>query len=367
MLAHLQGEPALAVDTESNSLYVYKEQVCLIQVSVPGKDYLIDPLALRDLSGLGPLLADATVLKVLHGAEYDVSVLHRDFGFVLANLFDTMWASRILGWPAHGLAALLQEHFGVHLNKKYQRANWGLRPLPAAQLDYARLDTHYLLPLYEIQRHELDAEQRWPQARHRFSQLVKTRWEHKEFDPHGFWRLAGVRQLDDEGRGVLRELFLFRERQAQVEDRPTFRVISNRALVALSEQRPHSWRGLQQINGVSYRMAKRYGQEMLSAIWRGAQSPIAWGERPRPENGSGHNGRPTPAAQARFEALRAWRNATAEARGVEPDIVLANQLLWAIAQRNPRRKKDLSGDGLLAGWQVDEFGDDLLAIVKGMS
>ncbi len=367
MLAHLRGEPALAVDTESNSLYVYKEQVCLIQISVPGTDYLIDPLALKEISGLGPLLADATVLKVLHGAEYDVSVLHRDFGFVLANLFDTMWASRILGWPAHGLAALLEEHFGVQLNKKYQRANWGLRPLPAAQLDYARLDTHYLLPLHEIQQRELDAQQRWPQARHRFHQLVETRWEHKDFDPHSFWRLSGVRQLDDEGRGVLQELYLFRERQAQVENRPTFRVISNKALVALSEQRPQSWRGLQQIKGISYRMAKRYGQGMLAAIRRGAQNPIPWGDRPRAENGTGRNGPPSPAAQARFEALRAWRNATAEARGVEPDIVLTNHFLWAIAQRHPRGKKDLTGDGLLARWQVDEFGDELLAILSRMS
>jgi ribonuclease D len=367
MLAHLQGKAALAVDTESNSLYVYKEQVCLIQVSVPGRDYLIDPLALKDISGLGPLLADDNVLKVLHGAEYDVSVLHRDFGFVLANLFDTMWASRILGWPAHGLGALLQERFGVRLNKKYQRANWGLRPLPVAQLDYARMDTHYLLALYEIQRRELDAQQRWPQARHRFSRLVKTRWEQKEFDPQGFWRLSGVRQLDDEGRGVLKELYVFRERQARSENRPTFRVISNKALVALSDQRPQRWRELHQIKGISHRMAKRYGKEMLTAIRRGVQSPVAWAERPRSQNGSGRNGRPSPEAQARFEALRSWRNVTAEERGVEPDIVLTNQFLWAIARRNPRRKRDLSGDGLLARWQVDEFGDELLAIVKRVS
>lgn len=367
MLAHLRDEPALAVDTESNSLYVYKEQVCLIQISVPGTDYLVDPLALSDISGLGPLLADPKVLKVLHGAEYDVSVLHRDFGFVLDNLFDTMWASRILGWPAHGLAALLQEYFGVRLNKKYQRANWGLRPLPAAQLDYARLDTHYLLPLYEIQRRELDAQGRWPQARHRFSKLVKTRWEHKEFDPEDFWRLSGVRQLDDVGRGVLRELYIFRERQAQKENRPTFRVVSNKALVALAAERPNNWRDLPKIKGVSYRMAKRYGRNMLSAIQRGARNPIRWGDRPRPENGGGRNGRPSTAAHARFEALRAWRNETAERRGVEPDIVLTNQYLWAIAERNPRRRKDLMDNGLLARWQVDEYGDELLAVVKNAS
>jgi ribonuclease D len=366
MMAHLRGEPTLAVDTESNSLYVYKEQVCLIQISVPGADYLVDPLALEDISDLGTLLADPQVLKILHGAEYDVSVLHRDFGFALENLFDTMWASRILGWPAHGLAALLKTHFGVKLNKKYQRANWGVRPLPPAQLDYARLDTHYLLPLYEIQCRELDAQDRWPQARHRFSRLVKTRWEAKGFDPEGFWRLPGARDLDGAGLGVLRALYLYREERAQAENRPTFRVISNKALVSLAEQRPHHWRGLEKIKGVSRRMAKRYGRGMLAAIRRGEEQPLAWQDRPRNENGnrSWPNGRPSAAEHARFQALRAWRNETAEARGVEPDIILTNQILWAVAQRNPRNERDLARGEILARWQVDEFGDDLLAVVR---
>jgi len=364
MVAHLRDEPALAVDTESNSLYVYREQVCLIQVSVPGTDYLIDPLALEDISDLGPLLADPDVLKVLHGAEYDLTVLHRDFGFTLANLFDTMWASRILGWPAHGLAALLKAQFGVSLNKKYQRANWGLRPLPPAQLDYARMDTHYLLPLYGIQRRELEASERWPQARHRFKKLLETHWEPKEFDPDGFWRLSGARNLDSAGRGVLRELYLYREQRAQSENRPPFRVISNRALVAVSERRPEGRRELQQIRGVSGRMVKRYGHGMLSAIRRGEKNPLSWDDRPRAENGSKHNGRPSAACQARFEALRTWRNLTAEARGVEPDIILTNQILWAIAHKNPRSRADLDGGDLLARWQVDEFGDDVLAVIR---
>jgi ribonuclease D len=366
MLAHLQNEPALAVDTESNSLYAYHEQVCLIQISVPGTDYLVDPLALRDLSGLGPLLADPGVLKVLHGAEYDLSVLHRDYGFTLNNLFDTMWASRILGWPAHGLAALLKDHFGIHLNKKYQRANWGLRPLPPEQLDYARLDTHYLLSLYEIQARELGATGRWPQARHRFAKLAQTRWESKPFDPDGFWRLSGVRDLDDVGRGVLRELYLFRDQRARAENRPPFKVLNNRVLLKLSEQRPAGRKDLLRIKGISRRVMDRYGRKLLAAIRRGAEQPLAWDERPRSDGGSKRlpNGRPSASCQARFEALRAWRNAAAEARGVEPDMILTNQTLWAVAHHNPRKGADLAGQDLLAPWQMDEFGDELLAVLK---
>jgi ribonuclease D len=362
MLAHLKGEPALAVDTESNSLYVYEEQVCLIQISVRETDYLVDPLALEDISGLGPLLADPKVLKVLHGSEYDVSVLDRDFGFALANLFDTMWASRILGWPAHGLAALLKAHFGVRLNKKYQRADWGRRPLSPEQLNYARLDTHYLLPLYEIQARELTEMDRWSQARHRFAKLLKSRWESKGFDPEGFWRISAARNLDDVGRGVLRELYLFREQRAKDDNRPPFKVLSKRAMLRLSRKRPRTLSRLHKMKGISHRLVRKHGRDLLDAIRRGAKRPLAWSQRPSFNNGS--NDRLSPAGRARYDALRSWRNATAESRGVDPDIVLPNRILWAVAQRDPRQLSDLSRDGLLARWQMDEYGDDLLAVVR---
>lgn len=366
MLAHLKTEPALAVDTESNSLYVYHERVCLIQISVPGADYLVDSLKLGDLSGLGPLFDDPQVLKVLHGADYDLSVLHRDFAFTFNNLHDTMWASRILGWPAHGLAALLQQHFGVTLNKKYQRANWGLRPLPPLQLDYARLDTHYLLSLHDIQARELEANRRWPQAQHRFNKLIATRWEPKGFDSEGFWRLPGVRDLDDRGRGVLEELYLFRDRCARSANRPPFRVLTNKALLALSAERPGDMGALGGVRGVSSNLVRRYGSELLAAIRRGQGRPLPWEDRPRNSHHRNRsaNGRQSADGQARFEALRAWRNAKAEARGVEPDIVLTNQTLWAVALRNPNHSEDLTRDGLLAPWQADEFGKDLLAVVN---
>lgn len=368
MLERLKGEPALAVDTESNSFYVYEEQVCLIQISVPGADYLVDPLTLKDLSGLGPLLADPAVLKVFHGADYDLTVLHRDYQFTISNLFDTMWASRILGWPAHGLAALLKEHFGVTLNKKYQRANWGIRPLPPAQIDYARLDTHYLLRLKDLQAKALHEANRWNQAQHRFAQLAKTRAVPKEFDPEGFWQISGARDLDDAGRGVLRELYHFRDHRARLRNRPPFKILSNRAMVALGEQRPHTLEGLRKVSGVPSWLVKQSGQHMLSAIERGARHPLAWEDRPRGHNNrdKGQNARPTRECQARFEALRAWRNATAERRGVEPDIVLNNHTLWALAQRNPTALSHLTEDDLLAPWEIKEFGKAVLAVLENL-
>src|SRR5512133_1809833 len=113
MVEKLAGFPSLSVDTESNSLHAYQEQVCLIQFSTADVDYLVDPLALPDLSLLGPILANPQIEKIFHAAEYDLICLRRDFNFQFANIFDTMVAARVLGRPAVGLGSLLEAEFGI--------------------------------------------------------------------------------------------------------------------------------------------------------------------------------------------------------------------------------------------------------------
>ena len=167
MIAALSGQPLLALDTESDSLYRYFFKVGLIQISTPATDYLVDPLRLPDLTPLGDILADPAVEKVFHAAENDILMLKRDFSFRFANVFDTMLAARILGWKQVSLAALLAQHFDVTLDKRAQLTDWGHRPLDAAQLSYARLDTHYLLPLRDLLIAELRQRRRWREARTR--------------------------------------------------------------------------------------------------------------------------------------------------------------------------------------------------------
>jgi ribonuclease D len=151
LLRQLRHHDSVAVDTESDSLYAYREKVCLIQLSIPGADFLIDPLASIDLRPLAPLMAEEKIQKVFHASEYDVMCLRRDFGFAFHNLFDTMWAARILGWKRVGLGDILQEQFNITLDKKWQRHNWGKRPIEPAALAYAQFDTHYLLSLRDVQ------------------------------------------------------------------------------------------------------------------------------------------------------------------------------------------------------------------------
>ena len=144
----LQGEAIVAVDLEADSMHHYREKVCLIQISSARETVLVDPLACSGLAPLGGILADPAVLKVMHGADYDIRSFHRDFGFEVANLFDTMIAAQFLGETEIGLAALLRKRFGVELDKQYQKADWSRRPLEPGMIEYAAKDTAHLIDLY---------------------------------------------------------------------------------------------------------------------------------------------------------------------------------------------------------------------------
>ena len=360
LLQELRQQPVVAVDTESDSLFAYRYKVCLIQLSVPQADYLVDPLALCDATPLGALFANPTVQKVFHAAENDIIALQRDYGFVFANIFDTLWAARILGWPNRNLAAILEARFGVGMNKRMQRANWGRRPLTPEQLAYARLDSHYLLPLREIQIGELTARGRMAEAAEAFARLTAVEWEEKPFDPDGFWRMNGVRELAPRALAVLRELYLWREERAQQLDRPLFKVVGDRTLLQLAEEQPADRQALRQVPGMSDYQVKRHGQGILAAIARGQQASIPHLPAPQRNNSARYL---DAVAQARYDALRAWRNATAAERGVDPDVVLSNEELKAIALQAPKTLQQLAKIEALGPWKRATYGKELLGVL----
>jgi len=357
MLYRLAAASAIAVDTESTSLYAYHERVCLIQFSVPGEDYLVDPLALDDLSALAPLFASSETEKVFHAAEYDVMVLHRDYGFELNHLFDTMVSSRIVGWNRYGLASLLEEQFGVHTGKHMQRTDWGRRPLTEDQIEYARIDTHYLLPLRDELLSELEAQERMEEARAAFERVTEARWSKQEFDPNGFRRVRGARDLNDHELAVLRELYLYRDHRAQELDRPPFKVLTDRVLVRLSQEMPSSYAELGRITGIPRRLPSRQRRDLLQVIEEGLRAPAPV----RPER---RGERPDKEAIDRYEALRDWRRERAKERGVEPDVILSNRTLHAIANENPTSTQALADIEALNDWERDEYGRDLIGLLR---
>jgi len=358
LLHALSGAPFVAVDTESNSLYAYYHRVCLIQISLAEADYLVDPLAV-DVAPLGEFFGSLSCQKVFHAAENDILVLKRDYGFAITNVFDTMAAARILGWPQAGMAAILSERFGVYQDKQLQRTDWGKRPLTPAQLVYAQIDTHYLLPLREEQIAELKSRRRWDEAQEHFDRLASLTWEDKPFDPNGFWRLDGTRDLTPRELAVLRELFLYREQQAQRLDRPPFKVFDNRLLISLSRAQPTSPAVLRRVPGMTAYLAQRFGDDMIQCIARGRKA-----EPPEPvRRMSNGGGRPDPRVTARYDSLRAWRTERARQRGVDPDIVLANDALMAIARLAPTSLADLQASDIMGPWRLQEYGPDILELL----
>jgi ribonuclease D len=259
----VRREPAIALDTESNSFHVYRERVCLLQLSVPGRDFIVDPLAV-DVRPLGPLLADGREV-VLHGADYDIRCLKREWGWQLPHLFDTMAAARRLGRTGLGLSALVSARFGVALSKAHQRSDWGRRPLSADQLAYAALDTHFLLAIAAELREELRSRGLDEAAREEFRRIAAAEPRERIFDEEGWRRLKGARELDAPGRAVLRALWIAREARAREADRPPFKVLAEATMVEIARRRPRG-EALGRLPGVTPSVLRRLGEDIASAL-----------------------------------------------------------------------------------------------------
>jgi ribonuclease D len=249
-LQELEKASHVAVDTESNSFYAYFNRICLIQVSTSQEDYIIDPLSVGDIHDFGEVLSNPEVEKIFHAAPNDIAGLKRDFKFVVCNVFDTSIAAKILGYEHLGLAPILQEHFGVSLNKKWQRYDWGRRPLRDEQIEYARFDTHFLIPLRHRLVGELEERQLLDTARAAFEKLCTQQIVKKQFRPGDFLHIYGAQSLDVAGKRVLKALYLFREKEARRRNRAPFRVLTNETLLKIALLRPKSVQDFHKIKGM---------------------------------------------------------------------------------------------------------------------
>jgi ribonuclease D len=349
----LRNARTLAVDTEGDSLHSYWPRVCLVQITADGVDYIIDPFAI-DTGPLAGPFADPAVEVIMHAAENDVRQLKRDFGFSFVNLFDTMVAARILGYPRWGLADLLRDAFGVELDKRFQRHDWAARPIVPAALTYAALDTHYLLALREKLGEELRVAGRADEAAEEFARLAAAPPADHGFDAHDFWRVRGAHDLDPAQRPLLRELYQVRDSEAQRSNRPPFKIMPDSALIAITRAAPHSQQELEAVPGVPLVIARRYGRLLLAAMRRAdGQPPLIQERLPRDE-----------VRENRYEALRAWRNARAAARGVEGDVIVANSVLRALAAAAPRDVATLAASGLLGAWKLNAYGAEIVNVLR---
>jgi len=356
MVKALGGSACIAVDTESNAFHAYRARVCLIQLAAGGREWAVDTLALRELGGLRDLLLDPAVEKIFHAAEGDLLSLRRDFDTGAVNVFDTMLAARLLGYPRYGLADLLQQHFNVTLDKRYQRHDWGSRPIPAPALRYAGEDVRHLERLRDALAAELQARDRMVEAAEIFERVSRVTPEPREFDPEGFWRIKAVRDLNGAERAILRELYIFRDERARAQDRPPVKVINEDALVAVSRLAPADLPGLRKA-GLSPLQVDRFGHGILQAIRRGRRAPAPQIPRPR-------GPKPDPLITLRYDALRAWRKQRAAERGIDPEMVVSNAPLRALARARPQSTAEVAEIADLGPWKTQAYAQELLDTLR---
>jgi ribonuclease D len=360
LFERLRSEPLLAVDTEAASFHRHRDRVYLLQISSRQETAVVDPLAVDSLAPLGEVLTDPGIEVVFHDADYDLRLLHQEYGFHASNLFDTRVAAQLLNEPGIGLAALLEKYAGVHLDKRYQRADWSARPLSPEMLEYAASDTRHLPLLRDLLRTRLTEGGRLGWAEEEFGLLTAVRWSAPAADEPAYLRMKGAKALNGRELAVLRELFQWRDELAQRTDRAAFRILNNEPMLSMAKSPPADLPALREVRGIGPEQAERRGRDILAAVGRGLAIPEP--ELPRIERPPR---RPyDPAYEARMERLKAVRNQLAVRYDLAPGVLCSNGTLEAIAGVNPSTVEGMGEIRELRRWQLREIGTDLLAALQ---
>jgi ribonuclease D len=326
LAARLADAERVALDVEGDGLYRYRARVCTLQLSTGRESALVDALALESLDALSPLLAAEGPIKVVHDVSFDAKMLAQR-GLGLGRVFDTAVAARFLGERSTGLAALLEKHFGVALDKAHQQADWGERPLSEAQVDYLLDDVRHLPALADEMEararaldvlEEIEEETRYAMARALEPETPRAPWT----------RVKGARDLAPAQQAVLRALANVREREAEARDVPPFRVASNRVLFEAARRRPRAVKDLRRIRGLRRLSDARLQEALDEAQREGPPREEPPAPPPPPEDRAKR--------KAREKALTAWRAEEAERRGVDPQVVLPGHCLRDLAQLGDR-------------------------------
>ncbi len=319
ILPELGPHDRIPIDTEADSLHCYFEKLCLIQISVPGHDFLIDPLADFSLDPLFSALAGKEL--AIHGADYDLRLLRR-VGFAgPARVFDTMIAARLCGIPEFSLAALILKYFGVQLAKASQKANWARRPLPQIMTDYAIKDTHYLLEIAAILEADLRRLERWEWFQQSCERAIVASTIVRERDPDQLWRITGSKDLRGRSSALLKALWAWRDAEAQAVDRPSFHILHNEQLVEAADRFD---RGLE----VDYAQLKG---SRRARFFQAAREALALPETEWPQIIRKPRPRTTREEEAKFKQLKTKRDEAAAALQLDPSLIAPKLVLENLA------------------------------------
>jgi ribonuclease D len=338
IIERIKSAPWVAIDTEADSLHAYPEKICLIQISLPGHDDLIDPLSgnciepfLKSLSGHE---------LIMHGSDYDLRLFRKHYNFVPSAVFDTMLAARLTGLSQFGLTNLVEQFLGVRLDKGPQKADWAMRPLTERMEAYARNDTHYLKDLSDRLKTTLESKGRMAWLKECCARLVAECSELRLPDPDSVWRIKGSNKLTPPALAVLRELWRWRESEAITSNKPPYFILSHETLIDIAESAScgKPYEGM-----LPHRMSERRRDSIRKAVVEGLSIPPH--KYPKPLRHS--NRRLTESEKKKIEELQKHRDARAKELEIDPTLIASRAALVDLAL-NP----ETALDGMMK-WQRD--------------
>ncbi len=348
-------EADVALDTEADSFHHYFEKACLLQLAWDGTAHLVDPLAPLDVPALLARLAPRRLL--MHGADYDLRLLFRGYGFRATSLFDTMLAAQLLGEKEIGLAALLSARAGVTLDKTHQRADWSARPLTPPMVAYAAADVLHLAALVESLTRDLEAKGRLAWHAEECARLAATIFSAgREADPENDWRIKGTNAFTDKERAFARALWEAREARARALDRPPFRVLTNERLLLAAKPAAGGEKDLRKLFPGPHSLPDSFATALNEALARAATlAPAEW-----PKARRGERIEVDPALEREVETLKKSRDAKAATLGLDPGILASRAVLTAAA-RARRANGRLTADLLVEEGGLSRWRAELLA------
>jgi ribonuclease D len=353
------GSKLVALDTEGASFHRFVDRIYLLQVSTRERTAVIDPLPIGSPTELGALIEDPSVEIVFHDADYDLRLLQQDYGWQVRNVFDTRVAAQLLGIKAFGLAALLEQFFGVKLDKKHQRADWSMRPLTVDMLDYAAQDTMYLPALRDELKAQLERKGRWAWAQEEFTRLEATKWA-PEIEGTAFLKMKGARDLSRRELALLKELVDWRNRVAAEQDKATFRVLGNEPMFEIAKTAPRDRAALSAIKGMPRGMPDTRYQGLLDAVARG----LAVLEADLPKFPRGPRWDRDPDFDTRVSAIKTARDQIAAKLDMDTGVLFSRERMEAVARGNPKSVEEVAAIPDLRRWQVDVFAQAFVDALK---
>jgi ribonuclease D len=357
----LEKETAVAIDLEADSMYHFKEKVCLLQMAAGAASVVIDPIKIKDMSSLKPLFFNRKIKKFFHGADYDVRSLYRDFNIKINNLFDTQVACMFLGYKETGLDAVLKKKFGISLSKKYQKKDWSVRPLPEKMMEYAVADVAYLIPLVEILEEELEKKRRLYWVYEESEILSKVRPAASDDNPL-YLKFKGAGRLNRRNLAVLEALLQFRMHIAEKKDKPLYKVFSNKALMKVAFKKPVDLQSLKKTEAFSPKQINMYGDSVVDLVDNALQIP----QNELPLYPKKRTPRVDASVAARVIALKSWRDSKSRVLAIDPGLLCNNVLISAVAVQNPLNAKALEKIEGMKNWQRQEFGPEIIALLRNL-